>query len=99
MLCVSDKIYSPKVLHCLKCRSVLGYNLEIMDDNKLTNEEIEALDAQIKSDQDKPIRENERRVRIGENLEDAVKRMSKTPPISNRNLAKWAKKQRDTGQE
>lgn len=70
-----------------------------MTDKKLTKKEIQTLEAQIKSDQQKPVRENERRVRIGENLENAVKKMSKTPPISNKSLVKWAKKQRDTGQE
>ena len=70
-----------------------------MTDKKLTNKEIKALETQIKSDQKKPVRENERRVRIGKNLENAVKKMSKTPPISNKDLMEWAKKQRDTGQE
>lgn len=70
-----------------------------MTNVKPTKKEIEALEAQIKSDQQKPVRENERRVRIGENLEKAVKKMSNTPPVSNKDLAKWAKKQRNTGQE
>lgn len=70
-----------------------------MSNNKPTKKEIEALEAQIKRDQEKPVRENERRVRIGENLENAVKNMSKTLPISNKELAKWAKKHRDTGKE
>jgi len=70
-----------------------------MSNNKPTKKEIEALEAQIKSDQEKPVRENERRVRIGENLENAVKKMSKTQPISNKDLAKWAKRQRDTDRE
>jgi uncharacterized protein YeeX (DUF496 family) len=70
-----------------------------MPNNKPTKKEIGVLEAQIKSDQEKPVRENERRVRIGENLENAVKKMSKTPPISNQDLAKWVKKQRDTSQE
>lgn len=42
------------------------------------------------------MRENERRVRIDENMEGAVKKMSKTPPINNKDLAEWVKKQRDT---
>jgi hypothetical protein len=67
-----------------------------MTDNKPTKKEIEALEAQIKADQEKPVKENERRVRIGDDLEDAVKKMSKTPPINNKALAEWAKKQRDT---
>lgn len=70
-----------------------------MIDNKPTKKEIEALEAQIKVDQEKPVKENERRVRIGEDLEGAVKKMSKTPPISNKDLAKWAKKQRDMSQD
>lgn len=70
-----------------------------MTNKKPTNVEIKALEAQINSDQQKPVRDNERRVRIGENLENAVKKMSKTPPISNKDLAKWSKQQRDIGQE
>ncbi|RTK94583.1 hypothetical protein EKI60_03115 [Candidatus Saccharibacteria bacterium] len=35
-------------------------------------------------------------VRIDENMEGAVKKMSKTPPINNKDLAEWVKKQRDT---
>lgn len=67
----------------------------MMPHRKPSKKEIEALETQIKSDQEKPVRENERRIRIGENLENAVKKMSKTPSISNKDLAKWAKKQRD----
>lgn len=70
-----------------------------MHSNKLSKKEIKALDTQIKRDQEKPVRENERRVRIGDNLENAVKKMAKTPPVSHKDLAKWAKKQRDTDQE
>lgn len=69
-----------------------------MTDKKLSKKEIEALNAQIQADQQKPVRENERRVRIGENLENAVKKMSKTEPISNKDLAKWSRQQRDIGQ-
>ncbi len=65
-----------------------------MADHKLTKKQIEALEAQIKSDQEKPVRENERRVRIGGNFKDAVKKMAKTPPISNKNLVEWNKKQK-----
>ena len=61
---------------------------------KPTKEEIKALEAQIKVDQAKPVRENERRVRIGGSLKDAIKKVSHTPPISNEDLAKWVKKQR-----
>ena len=70
-----------------------------MPSNKPMKKEIEELEAKIKSDQEKPVRENERRVRIGDNLDNAVKKMSKTPPISNKDLVKWAKRQRDTDQE
>lgn len=65
-----------------------------MADHKLTKKQIEALEAQIKSDQEKPVRENERRIRIGGNFKDAVKKMAKTPPISNKNLVEWNKKQK-----
>lgn len=66
---------------------------------KLSKKEIEALETKIKVDQQKPVRDNERRVRISEDLENAIRKMSTTPPISNKDLAKWTKKQRDTGQE
>jgi hypothetical protein len=65
-----------------------------MTNKKLTKKEIEGLDAQIKADQEKPVRENERRVRIGANFKDAVKKMAKTPPISNKDLVTWTKKQK-----
>lgn len=66
-----------------------------MTDKKLSKKEIEALQAQINTDQEKPVRENERRVRIGLNFQDAIKKMSKTPPISNKDLGKWVKNQRE----
>ncbi len=66
-----------------------------MNDEKPTKKEIGELEAQIKSDQKKPVRENERRVRIDGNFKDAVKRMAKTPAIKNKDLVKWAKKQRE----
>lgn len=65
-----------------------------MVDHKPTKKEVEALEAQIKNDQGKPVRENERRVRIGEDFEDAVKKMAKTPPISNKDLVEWTRKQK-----
>jgi ribosome-binding protein aMBF1 (putative translation factor) len=65
-----------------------------MTDRKLTKKEVEALEAQIKADQEKPVRENERRLRIGDDFKDAVKKMAKTPPISNKDLAEWARKQK-----
>ena len=65
-----------------------------MTDNKLTKKEIAALEARIKADQEKPVRENERRVRVGGDFKDAVKKMAKTPPISNNSLVEWARKQK-----
>lgn len=62
---------------------------------KPTKKEIEALEAQIKADQEKPVRENERRVRVGTNFKDAVKGMSKAPPMTNKDIAKWVKEQRE----
>lgn len=70
-----------------------------MSNHKPSKKEIDELEARIKNDQEKPVRENERRVRIGEGLENAVKKMAKTPPVSNKDLAKWAKEQRDAGQQ
>lgn len=64
-------------------------------DKKPTKEEIEELEAQIKRDQEKPVRENERRVRVGTNFKDAVKEMSKAPPLTNKGIANWAKEQRE----
>lgn len=66
-----------------------------MTDPKLTKKEIKALEAQIKRDQEKPVRENERRVRIGGSFKDAIKKMAKTPPISNKDIVKWSKKQKE----
>lgn len=64
-------------------------------DNKPTKEEIQELEAQIKHDQEKPVRENERRVRVGADFNDAVKEMSQAPPITNKDVAKWVKEQRE----
>lgn len=50
---------------------------------------------QIKLGQEKPVRENERRVRVGTNFKDAVKEMSKAPPMTNEDVSKWVKKQRE----
>jgi hypothetical protein len=66
-----------------------------MSDNKLSRKEIRTLETQIKIDQAKPVRENERRVRIGGSLKDAISKMSKTPPINNKDLKEWAKEQRE----
>ncbi len=66
-----------------------------MSDKKPTKEEIKELEAQIKRDQEKPVRENERRVRVGTNFNDAVKEMSKAQPMTNKDVAKWVKEQRD----
>ena len=65
-----------------------------MPDNNPTKKQIEALDKQIKHDQAKPVRENERRVRFKMNFKDAVKKMASTPPISNKEILGWSKKQR-----
>lgn len=65
------------------------------NDNKPTKEEIEELEAQIRHDQEKPVRENERRVRVGTNFKSAVKEMSKAPPMTNKDVAKWVKEQRE----
>lgn len=62
---------------------------------KPTKEEIKALEAQIKADQEKPVRENERRIRVSTNFTDAVKGMAKTSPMTNEEVAKWVKKQRE----
>lgn len=66
-----------------------------MPDKKLSKKEIDELEAQIKRDQEKPVRENERRVRVGTNFKDAVKEMSKAPPMTNKDVAKWVKDQRE----
>ncbi len=63
-------------------------------DKKPTEAEINELEAQIKADQKKPVRENERRVRVGGNFNDAVKEMSKAPPMTNEEVSKWVKDQR-----
>lgn len=65
-----------------------------MSDEKPSEEEIKALQADIEADQEKPVRENERRVRIGLNFKDSIKKMSKTPPISNKDLVEWTRKQK-----
>lgn len=62
---------------------------------KRNKEEIKDLEAQIQRDQEKPVRENERRVRVGTNFKDAVKEMAKAPPMTNKNVAKWVKEQRE----
>lgn len=61
---------------------------------KPTKAEIKELEAQIKADQEKPVRENERRVRVGGNFKDAVKEMSKAPPMTNEEVSSWVKDQR-----
>ena len=61
---------------------------------KPTKPEIKELEAQIKADQEKPVRENERRVRVGGNFKDAVKEMSKAPPMTNEEVSRWVKDQR-----
>lgn len=63
-------------------------------DDKPTEEEIKELEAQIKHDQEKPVAEHERRVRIGGTFDDAVKTMAQAPPMTNDEVAKWVKDQR-----
>jgi hypothetical protein len=70
-----------------------------MTDKKMTKKEIEALQAEIEEYEKKPVGAHERRVRIDGNFEDAVKKMANTPPISNKELKKWAKKQREEIEE
>lgn len=67
----------------------------MVEDKKPTEEEIIELEALIKRDQEKPVHENERRVRVGANFKDAVKEMSQAAPIRNKEVTEWAKKQRD----
>lgn len=62
-----------------------------MSHKKPTEEEIKALQADVEAYMEKPVRENERRVRIGGTFEDNVKKMATSPPISNEELKKWAK--------
>jgi|GEM_PF-2291649 len=66
-----------------------------MPSKKPSKRQLEELEAQIKRDQEKPVRENERRVRVGTNFKDAVKEMSKAPPMTNKDVAKWVKEQRE----
>ncbi len=63
-------------------------------DDKPTEEEIKELEAQIKHDQEKPVAEHERRVRIGGTFDNAVKTMAQAPPMTNEEVAKWVKDQR-----
>ena len=63
-------------------------------DDKPNEEEIKALEAQIKHDQEKPVAEHERRVRIGGTFDNAVKTMAQAPPMTNEEVAKWVKDQR-----
>lgn len=63
-------------------------------DEKPTEEEIKELEAQIKHDQEQPVRENERRVRVGANFKEAVKEMVQAPPMTNDEVAEWVKDQR-----
>jgi uncharacterized protein YeeX (DUF496 family) len=65
-----------------------------MAKHKPAKAEIEALEAQVISDQEKPVRDNERRVRIGGSFNNAVKKMADRPPISNKNVVAWVRKQK-----
>ena len=71
----------------------MDYN-ETMSVEKPSKKQIEALEKQIKRDQAKPVRENERRVRFKMDFKDAVKKMAITPPISNKEILEQSKKQR-----
>ena len=64
-----------------------------MSDEQPSKKQIEALEKQIKHDQAKPVRENERRVRFKMNFKDAVKKMASTSPISNKEILERSKKQ------
>ena len=70
-----------------------------MSDKKPTEEEIKALQADVEAYMEKPVRENERRVRIGGTFEDNVRKMANAPPISIDELKKWTKKQREDIEE
>ena len=65
-----------------------------MSAEKPSKKQLEALDKQIKHDQAKPVRENERRVRFKMNFKDAVKKMASASPISNKEILERSKKQR-----
>lgn len=66
-----------------------------MPSKKPSKHELEELEAQIKRDQEKPVRENERRVRVATNFKDAIKEMSNALPMTNKDVANWAKEQRE----
>ena len=70
-----------------------------MSHKKPTEDEIKALQADVEAYMEKPVRENERRVRISGTFEDNVKKMANAPPISNEELKKWAKNQREDVEE
>lgn len=72
---------------------------EGMSDKKPTKEEIQAMQASLEAYMEKPVRENERRIRVGGSFEDNVKKMATALPISNEELKKWAKKQREDIEE
>jgi hypothetical protein len=66
-----------------------------MADKTPSKKEIEALEAQIRHDQEQPVRENERRVRVGGDFKEAVNKAAKTPPITNKDLVEWTRKQKE----
>lgn len=73
--------------------------LERMADKKLSKKEVQKLQAEIEEYEKKPVGAHERRVRIDGSFENAVKKMANTPPISNKELKEWAKKQREEIEE
>lgn len=70
-----------------------------MADKKLSKKEVQKLQAEIEEYEKKPVGAHERRVRIDGSFENAVKKMANTPPISNKELKEWAKKQREEIEE
>jgi hypothetical protein len=53
-----------------------------MTDSKLTKKEIKALEAQIKNDQEKPVRGNEKRLKLNISFTEAIDKIAKNikPP-------------------
>lgn len=65
-------------------RSIYEYlvYLEYMAEKKLTKKEIEALEAEIKADQAKPVRSNEKRLKLNMSFDEAIDAIAKAvkPP-------------------
>ena len=53
-----------------------------MADKKMTKKEIEALEAQIKADQAKPVRASEKRLKLNMSFDEAISRIARAvrPP-------------------